>query len=155
MQLLYNKKNPDGSVNGYWNTKVNDFGYFIPFTDPEFSTQVEEDIVEAVTILNLKGYHTRTSCCGHGLFKHLIGKNQSYNSGPQITLRVKEENLETLKSLFSTFFIRTIINRTIPCEPGSIYISVRCRALINRFFTNKFLCSKIEQLCKEVPENVY
>lgn len=151
----YNKKNKDGSVNAYWNTKIKDYGYFVSFADSQFITQVEEDILESVVILNLKGYHTRTSCCGHGLFKYIIRQGLSYNSGPQITVQVKEENLETLKNIFNTFFIRSIINRTIECAPGSMYVSVRCRPIINRFSTNRFLCSKIEQLCKVVSENVY
>ena len=93
--LSRNKRNPDGSVNGYYVNKEKGFGFYVPFDDPEFASQIEVGILKPVVILNQCGYRTLTSCEGHPRHLYEHGLAIRYNEGPQITV-----GFEDIKELY-------------------------------------------------------
>jgi hypothetical protein len=141
---MYNKRNEDGSVNSYKDTKILGHGYYVPFGDINFSNEIERNIYNSVLILNYKGYKTVTSCHGHSIFSYIFKKGLYFNSGPRVTV-----SFDRSVKLKNTLLIKTHINDSI--DDGSCNISIRVRYIFERMFTNKFLCAIIERYCEKLP----
>lgn len=147
---LNNKKNKDGSINSFKDTGISGTGYSVPFTDPSFIEEIEEYILPAVLNLNLKGYPTVTSCQGHGIFNYIFNSGVSITNGPNITLQVNRNEVPFLEKHFNTFLIKTAISDSMEESEGKVNLRITSRLFISLFFTNKFLCKRIETLVKQL-----
>ena len=143
---MKNKKNYDGSVNAYQVTGNPVYGYTVEFNNPEFKSEIEEHIFEAVLLLNSKGYKTVTSCHGHSLYDYYFHNAIKYNNGPQVTI----EFPHSIK-MSNTFFITVDENRAIVSNNKISHLSIRIRPILERFFTNKLLCRIITKYCEDLP----
>jgi len=143
---MKNRKNKDGSVNSYAITSELGHGYTVSFGDPDFEKEIEENIFDAVFILNSKGYKTVTSCHGHSWFDYYFKNALRYNDGPQITIELPYE-----ARLPFSVFLKFKQNQTIDCKQKVYNISIRPRRWLSFFFTNKVLCSIITRYCKDMP----
>lgn len=148
---MQNKKNKDGSVNAFQQTGRPGYGVTVDFSDSNFKNNIEDNILNAVLILNNKGYKTVTSCHGHSRYNYYFKDAIRYNTGPQITIQLPYK-----VNLPSSLLISTIENLTIESNTESYFISIRVKSCFEYFFTNKKLCSIIEAYCKKLPNvNVY
>lgn len=141
-----NKKNHDGSVNSYQETGNPGSGYTVSFGNSNFKDEIEENIFEAVILLNSKGYETVTSCHGHSRFAYYFCNAITWNLGPVVTIK-HTENI----NFPSTFFVTTSVNGTIPLTETHRYTEVHIRSWLEVFFTNKFLCSILTRYCERLP----
>ena len=147
--MKLNQKNFDGSVSSYFETNQPGAGYSVPFSHTEFLSQIEENILEAVLILNSKGYTTITSCHGHSLFQFVFKKAIRFNSGPQITIKLEQIDRATIKK-FSNWLISSSINDSIS-NYGN-YLSIRVRKPLNVVLSNKLSCRIIENFCRKLED---
>lgn len=147
MKMPKNKLNSDGSVNSFQITGEVGHGYSVPFNSNDFIDEIEVDILDAVLILNNKGYKTVTSCQGHSKFNYYFKNAIRYNDGPQVTIELPHSC-----SLPFSFFIQTKENETMDFEKSVQFISIRPRRWIRNFFTNKFLCSIITKYCERISD---
>jgi hypothetical protein len=143
---MKNKKNHDGSVNAYQTTGKPGHGYTVDFSDPNFKYEIEEHIFDAVLVLNSKGYKTVTSCHGHSRFAYYFRKGIRYNNGPQVTIEFPYS-----MKLPNTFFIVTGENTTITSNNKVYHLSIKIRPVLEKLFTNKFLCSILTKYCERIP----
>lgn len=148
MEQKLNKINKDGSVNAFYETNNTAYGYHVPFNSQNFQDQIEADILPSVTLLNSYGLKTITSCQGHSWFKYIFSNGLRANSGPQVTIAVALEHSAEISSLFSNFFVKVVQNTSIPSEGNCM--SIRPRIYVRHFFTNKFLCDKIFNVCTAI-----
>lgn len=150
--MLTNKQNNDGSVNSYQDTGKLGTGYYVPFTDPTFVEQIEPNIFLAVFLLNAKGYKTVSSCQGHSVYDKYTRGALRTNAGPQVTVEVPCNQVIDFVAHFKSYWVTTEVNDSIDNKTNNcIYISVRSNPIISSFFTNRFLCKKIAQLCETLP----
>ena len=148
---MQNKKNKDGSVNAFQQTGRPGYGVTVDFSDSNFKNNIEDNILNAVLILNNKGYKTVTSCHGHSRYNYYFKDAIRYNTGPQITIQLPYK-----VNLPISLLISTTENLTIESNTESYFISIRVKSCFEYFFTNKKLCSIIEAYCKKLPNvNVY
>lgn len=143
---MQNKKNKDGSVNAFQQTGQPGYGVTVDFSDSNFTNNIEANILDAVLILNNKGYKTVTSCQGHSRYNYYFEDAIRYNTGPQITIQLPYK-----VNLPSSLLISTTENLTIESNTESYFISIRVKPCFEYFFTNKKLCSIIEAYCKKLP----
>lgn len=152
MMTDLNEKNIDGSVSSYAKTKQPGHGYYVPFSNPNFQEQVEENILPAVMLLNSKGYKTVTSCHGHSFFDYFFNNGIRVNGGPQITVELLESEVQQFINSVNSLLISTRINNSIEIgnQIGTVNISIKPRSLISKCFTNKFLCKQIYKAIENV-----
>ena len=143
---MQNKKNKDGSVNAFQQTGRPGYGVTVDFSDSNFKNNIEDNIVDAVLILNNKGYKTITSCHGHSRYNYYFKNSIRYNNGPQITIELPYKI-----NLPNSLSISTVENSTIKSNTKNYYISIRVKPWFEYFFTNKFLCKMIEEYCNKLP----
>tara|TARA_B110000285_G_C14943912_1_gene523388 strand:+ start:92 stop:580 length:489 start_codon:yes stop_codon:yes gene_type:complete len=143
---MKNRKNKDGSVNAYQDTGKLGQGVTVEFSDLNFKNNIEDNILDAVLELNSKGYKTITSCHGHSRFDYYINKSLRYNDGPQVTIELPYKI-----NLPNSLLISTEENSTMQFDTKNYYISIRVNSWLKYFFTNKKLCSKIQEYCKKMP----
>ena len=146
LENMKNKKNADGSVNAYQMSGKPGHGYTVEFNAPNFKDEIEENIFEAVLVLNSKGYKTVTSCHGHSRFAYYFCNAIRYNNGPQVTVEFPYS-----VKIPSTFFVKVAENKTISSNSKVYHLSIRIRPWLQFFFTNKVLCSIITKYCEDLP----
>jgi len=147
---MKNKRNNDGSVNAFQDTGTPGYGVTVEFSDSNFTNNIEDNILDAVLILNNKGYKTVTSCQGHSRYNYYFKDAIRYNTGPQITVQLPYK-----VNLPSSLLISTTENLTIESNTESYFISIRVKPCFEYFFTNKKLCSIIEEYCKRLPNDSF
>lgn len=140
-----NKLNFDGSINSFQVTGKPGHGYSVPFNSNDFDKEIEPNILDAVLILNNKGYSTVTSCQGHSVYNYYFNNAIRYNDGPQVTVKLLNNT-----NLPNTFFVIVKENKTIE-DNNYFYLSIRIKPWIGKFFTNKFLCSILTKYCEDLP----
>ena len=143
---MKNKRNNDSSVNAFRDTGNPGYGVTVEFSDSNFTDNIEDNILDAVLVLNNKGYKTVTSCHGHSRYSYYFKKSIRYNNGPQITIALPYKI-----NLLNSLLISTTENSTINLDTNSYYISIRVKPWIEKLFTNKVLCNMIEEYCKKMP----
>jgi hypothetical protein len=143
--MAKNKLNFDGSINSFQITGKPGHGYSVPFNSDDFDKEIEPNILDAVLILNNKGYRTVTSCQGHSKYDYYFNNAIRYNDGPQVTVSF-------LKNVYlpNTFFVMTTENKSIN-DDRYFHVSIRIKPWIGKFFTNKFLCSILTKYCEDLP----
>jgi len=146
MKMSKNKLNFDGSINSFQITGEPGHGYSVPFKiSDDFDKEIEPNILDAVLILNNKGYSTITSCQGHSRYNYYFNNAIRYNNGPQITVKL----LNNI-NLPNTFFVTVKENTTIE-DNDYFYLSIHIKPWIEKFFTNKFLCRILTKYCEDLP----
>jgi hypothetical protein len=93
--MKLNKKNADGSINGWYLSKEEGYGISVSISNKKFREQIEDGIWPAVECLIDNGHITITSCEGHGVIKYLFGKGIRYNRGPHVTI-IGKISIDTL-----------------------------------------------------------
>lgn len=132
-----NRKNIDGSINSFYVKKQLGHGYSIPISHPKFRSQIEDKIWPGVEALVNRGYFTVTSCEGHSLFSYYFKKGLRVNSGPQISIKLnnQEETNKTIMAI-NSFSIKCARNNTMR-NPN--IVSIRCRFSFLPMFFQRLL----------------
>lgn len=146
MEQKLNKRNDDGSVNSFYETKQPAHGYYVPFFDVRFESQIEDGILPTVMLLNTHNLKTVTSCHGHSFLDYVRGGIR-YNVGPHITFIVVTEYKNEIKKLFSNFFIVATDNNTI--DGSADHVRLRPRWYVRHLIPNKILCKMIYDVCRK------
>jgi len=111
---------------------------------PDFINQLDPNILDAVMILNSKGYITIASCQGHGIIEYLFTDRKNFVfTGPFVVIRPHDsEQYQYIINSFNTLLIKPIIDHN-----NQLWIQPR---LIKYFLPNKYLCSKITEICNNL-----
>ena len=116
----------------------------VEFSHPDFINQLDPNILDAVMILNSKGYVTVGSCQGHGIIEYLFTDRKNFVfTGPFVVIQPHDnEQYQYIIRSFNTLLIKPIIERN-----NQLWIQPR---LIKYFLPNKYLCSKIIEICNNL-----
>lgn len=129
-----------------WARTVNTYRGFtnVRLNHPDFITQIDINILDAVIILNSKGFPTVGSCQGHGFLEYLFTDRKNFVfTGPYIVIRPNNNDQhEYIIKSFNTLLTKTIIE-----YDKTIWIEFRS---IKYFLSNRYLCNILTKLCNEL-----
>jgi hypothetical protein len=116
----------------------------VKFSHPDFIKQLDPNILNAVMILNSKGFVTVASCQGHGIIEYMFTDRKNFVfTGPHIV--IQSNNIDQYEYIIKSF--NTLLIKTIKEDNKTIWIQPR---FIKYFLPNNYLCDKITEICNNL-----